>query len=436
MAAMKRIAPLVVAALAACSSEAPAPPPAAPKPPPTAGAASQPSDAPAMDPAQHVVDGPMVPQRLGVRRVFMRQPKVTMIRDPVFFPDGQDVLFVAKQAGVAGLWRLAVDGSKPAELVMPTPMFDPNGPRNARNRQGWFIGTPRLFPDGKHAIFEGSPPNPFDKFGNVLGIAPIEGGIVKAAVIKGVQSARTPDVHPDGQTIVFASCDELRTAKLVGRDDQEVESTRLVQLPKNATAAPSVCTVHRPRWSPDGKRVVFEGIGRFVTDEFQKAHGVPEPVNSGDYVLEPWIVNADGTGLRRLLSDEAYKMIAGRLQTGGSRDPVFSPDGGRVAFAHGNSIAVVTADGKQARIIARHAIPSSQGDPLRVQFEEDDPAFSPDGKKVVSASKITDKDLAPPGLSVADLEAIDATPATPEVFIPVASKPMQPGDEKPPGDYH
>lgn len=434
---MKRTASLVVAALAACSSEKPA---TAPPPSPVKqGAASQPGvpsgQVSTVDPAQYVVDGPMVPARLGVRRVFMRQPKVTSIRDPVFFPDGGEVLFVAKQGGVVGLWKLAVDGSRPAELVVPTPMFDPNGPRNARNRQGWFIGTPRLFPDGKHAIFEGSPPNPFDKFGNVLGIAPVEGGIVKAAVVKGVQSARTPDVHPDGETIVFASCDELRTAKLKGRDDQEVESTRVVQLPKNAIAAPSVCTVHRPRWSPDGKRIVFEGIGRFVTDEFQKAHGVPEPMNSGDYVLEPWIVNADGSGLKRLISDDAYKMIAGRVQTGGTRDPVFSPDGNRVAFAHGNSIAVVTVDGKQARIVARHAIPSAQGDPLTIQYEEDDPAFSPDGKKLVSASRLSDKAMAPPGLSVADLEQIDATPAAVETFIPAASQPMQEGQKPPPGAH-
>ena len=57
--------------------------------------------------------------------------------------------------------------------------------------------------------------------------------------------------------------------------------------------------------------------------------------------------------------------------------------------------------------------------------------FSPDGTKVVSASRLSDKELAPPGLSVADLPAIDAVPAQPETFVPVASQPLQPGQSAP-----
>jgi Tol biopolymer transport system component len=309
--------------------------------------------------------------------------------------------------------------------VLPTPLFDPNGPRNARNRQNWYIGSPRPFPDGKHILFEGASSNPFEQFGNTIGISPIEGGIVRAAVAAGVKVVRTPDMHPDGETIVFSSCDELRIGKLKGREDQEFETTRLVQLPKLPTAAPTVCTVHRPRFSHDGKQIIFEGVGKFVTDEFKKQYSVPDSVNPGDYVMEPWIVSTDGSGLHRVISDEAYKMIAGRPQTGGSRDPIFSPDGTRFAFAHGASIAVGTIDGLQARLVARHAVATKDG-VATMSFDEDDPTFSPDGKTIISASRLGDKDLAPPGFSVIDLAKIDATAAVPEPILDPAKAPPPP----------
>ncbi len=412
-----RLAASLAASLALLASACSAKEPEQPQPPtPVQAPASQPGTPAApigRDDASHVVDPMIVPERAGVKRIFLRQGKTAGIRDPSFLKDGAHVIAVAKVSGVNGLWKVAVDGSAPATLILPTPLLDPNGPRNARNRPNWYIGTPRPFPDGTHVIFEGASPNPFEQFSNTMGIVPMEGGIVKAAVASGVKLLRTPDVHPDGETVMFASCDELRIGKLKGREDQEFETTRVLQIPKVPNAAATVCTVHRPRFSPDGKQIVFEGIGKFMSDEFKKQYGVPAPVNAGDYVMEIWIASTDGSGLHRVVTDEAYQMIAGRPQTGGSRDPVFSPDGTRIAFSHGGSIAVVTTDGKQARLVARHTVATKDG-PAALTFDEDDPTFSPDGKTIVSASKLSDKDLAPPGLSVIDLAKIDATPAAPE----------------------
>ena len=48
----------------------------------------------------------------------------------------------------------------------------------------------------------------------------------------------------------------------------------------------------------------------------------------------------------------------------------------------------------------------------KIQFQEQDPTFVDGGKKVVAASAlITEQKIAPPGLVVIDLEALDATPS-------------------------
>ncbi len=382
---------------------------------PASGPASQPSKG-ALDPAAkkldpgddaaYLADGPMIPGRVGVQRIFLRQAKVSWVRDPLVLPDNENLLVVAKVAGATSLYKVPLDGSAAATLVQPLPRRDPSAPETARNRNGWFLGTPRLFPDGKHVIFDGSTPNPFQRYPNVLGIAPTGGGIIHAVEVKGVTLARTPDVHPDGKTIVFSACDELRTGQLNGLEDQVLESTLLLKLERVEGAKQSVCTVHRPRFSPDGKRVVFEVIGRHLSEPLMKKYHLPEPINDGDGLIEPWIANADGSAVRRLIDDAAYEAIDGRLQSGGSKEPEFSPDGESVVFSHGRSIAIVSVDGKNARIIATSNVAGNEN--TAVQFAESDPTFSPDGERVVTASDIElSARVAPPGVSVIDLDAAD-----------------------------
>ena len=128
----------------------------------------------------------------------------------------------------------------------------------------------------------------------------------------------------------------------------------------------------RPSWSPDGTRLVF-------TD----GHDL-------------WVVNADGTGLRRLTSDgvettsrpdwspDGTTIAVGRAgdvylvdaMTGASKDllpgsvytdgdPVWSPNSKQLAFIRGNPLAnvqypyqsavdVVDRDGSNVREVARH----------------------------------------------------------------------------------
>ena len=104
-----------------------------------------------------------------------------------------------------------------------------------------------------------------------------------------------------------------------------------------------------PAWSPDGTRLAFTSA------------------REGNY--DVFVVNADGSGLRRLTSDPLPATYA-------DRTPAWSPDGARLAFASdrdgGTQIWTMRADGTDPRQVTSGA--TSRG------YE---PSWSPDGARLV-----------------------------------------------------
>jgi hypothetical protein len=392
-------------------------------PEPTKAPGSQPASAPASKPidgrtpgaiealmpdADYKEDGPTLPKRPGVKRSFLQLEAQRILRDPVVLKDGKHALVYARIRGQDALWKMPIDGSKPGEIVLPVPRIERKHPLSIHNRQNWYIGIPRIFPDGKHIIFGASMMNPDAEYPNVIGVASVEGGKISAVEAQGVTMARTPDVHPaDGDTVMFAACTQIRVGKLKGRGDQVLESTKVLELKRvEGVKQAALCTINRPRYSPDGKQIVFEVIGNHLHKDEVAKYEVPRSKNPGDFVIEIWIANADGTGIRRLVSDEAYAMIGGRIQTGGSREPEFSPDGTRVSFSHGRKVVLVTPDGKKARVVAADTV----GDQTSIQYHEEDPTWV-DNDTLVSASRLANRDLKiPPGLTVIELAEIPGEP--------------------------
>ncbi|MGH8674392.1 MAG: TolB family protein, partial [Burkholderiales bacterium] len=112
-----------------------------------------------------------------------------------------------------------------------------------------------------------------------------------------------------------------------------------------------------PAWSPDGTRLLF-------------ARDVREFAGGGD-VPQIWIVNADGTGARLL--------VTGGMSLAGS----WSADGKRIAYARRTDLAqglkiwIAQADGSQARRLTNVADPT---------VDENVPRWAPGGTQITFTS--------------------------------------------------
>jgi Tol biopolymer transport system component len=96
-------------------------------------------------------------------------------------------------------------------------------------------------------------------------------------------------------------------------------------------AAEGVEKVYRtdPDWSPDGKQIAF----------------VDHSSSGGDL----WVMNADGSGLRRLTDSRPPP-----APNYGARQPAWSPDGGTIAFGYGyEGISLIGSDGSSLRPFVR-----------------------------------------------------------------------------------
>ena len=111
---------------------------------------------------------------------------------------------------------------------------------------------------------------------------------------------------------------------------------------------------YAPRFSPDGKQIIVAGIGGPETDEQGKPiqASAPSPLDGLLGLFEPataeahglpwdlWVVNTDGSGLRRLARiAEDLPMVA------------FSPDGKQVALMGLGGIYLMAPDGSRLRKI-------------------------------------------------------------------------------------
>ncbi|MGH2807967.1 MAG: eIF2A-related protein [Actinomycetota bacterium] len=151
-----------------------------------------------------------------------------------------------------------------------------------------------------------------------------------------------------------------------------------------------------PSWSPDGTRIIF-GVTSF--DD-------PHP-KGGNYDI--YVANADGTDPVRLTSEKV------------NHDPVWSPDGSRIAYVHGwddQQIWVMNADGSDRHLLSDIGVgtisPSWSPDRTKIAFvafdasspeiyvmnadgsdaerltdratHVADPAWSPDGRRIAFTS--------------------------------------------------
>ena len=262
---------------------------------------------------------------------------------PTISPDGQRIAFIGLgpppvtatlPISTSALYVMNADGSnlrtlwQPDRGLLALPSWKPDG-------QSLYVSRSAILSDPLAPVPERL----------------IEVVRVNAATGEGqrvLQDARDPTIARDGTRMVYVHFDKQNAAFSVhlaapdGSGDRELIS------------AGAFSDFYAPRFFPDGTRIIVAAIGGPVTDE----QGYPvktsnrSPLQGLFDVLAPptaeahgapwdlWVVNIDGTGLRRLpMVREDTPMVA------------FAPDGKQIVMMGAGGIYLMSADGSNLRKI-------------------------------------------------------------------------------------
>jgi Tol biopolymer transport system component len=160
-----------------------------------------------------------------------------------------------------------------------------------------------------------------------------------------------PVWSPDGRKIAFVTSYTQTPLAVMNADgtNQTQLQTELFTLSGETTLS-----LGSPVWSPTGNKLAFGSYT--IPDTIADSSAEPAPVEglTGIYLL-----NVDGTGLCKLTS--THKLT----------DPVWSPDGEKIAFADKGAINVINTDGSERQELAAGTSGHSE-----------QPQWSPDGQEM------------------------------------------------------
>jgi serine/threonine protein kinase/Tol biopolymer transport system component len=188
---------------------------------------------------------------------------------PAWSPDGAWLYYASDRSGAMGLWRVGIDERSgrprgaPQAVTVPVPS----------------CSLPSLSRDGRHIAFATESPKsnlflvPFDPVRRETA-GPLR------AVTQGSRVVRSADMSPDGTWIVFDTAEAQEDLYLVRRDGTGLRAL-----------TPDAARDRGPRWSPDGRRILFfsDRGGKYEAYTVRPDAPVPDRLTaiSGEGVLEP-----------------------------------------------------------------------------------------------------------------------------------------------------
>ena len=222
--------------------------------------------------------------------------------NPVFSPDGSQILFRSERGGTADIYVMNRVGNRDGSNVRQLTV-------------GMDTWSASWSPDGTAITFSAIVNDPeaeiYDSEIFTLDLTDPNAQPVRLTHDPGMDTQ--PDWSPDGSRILFASSRSGTFDLYTIAPDGSV-LTQLTSGPTNDT---------QPDWSPDGSRIAFERDANI----------------DGDVM----VMDADGSNIRNLTN-----------ATGWDSDPAWSPDGTMIAFSTGRvtggeEIFIMNADGANPR---------------------------------------------------------------------------------------
>lgn len=188
-----------------------------------------------------------------------------------------------------------------------------------------FSQTPAWSPDGSLIAFSYVKPSEYPESVGIYVIRPDGTGLRRVTSLPSTSVFQeSPEFSPDGRQLVFTEYGDPATRKNTCRGNPVEEISALFVVNLDGTGrhqiTPWGARNGNADWSPDGRRIVYEG-------------GV-DPCRKGAYAVV--VVDADGKHLKRLTNDSRVTGNGNPKpgQFEGSFDPTWSPDGTKILFSH------------------------------------------------------------------------------------------------------